>query len=118
VAKALHFNSTRRDRPFVPLNSPRPETLLESSCSATSRRVFTTRTDRAGIFVEADGGIFLDEIAELSPALRCCCARPAGGRDPPAGAARSQVDVRVVAATNKDLENLTSGAFRQTCSTG
>jgi len=119
VAKSLHFNSPRRDRPFVPLNCAAiPETLLESELFGYKRGAFTdARTDRAGIFVEADGGtIFLDEIAELSPALQAKLLRVLQeGEIRPLGAARSQkVDVRVVAATNKDLEeNLTSGAFRQ-----
>jgi DNA-binding NtrC family response regulator len=119
VAKSLHFNSTRRDRPFVPLNCAAiPETLLESELFGYKRGAFTdARSDRAGIFVEADGGtIFLDEIAELSPALQAKLLRVLQeGEIRPLGAARSQkVDVRVVAATNKDLEeNLTSGAFRQ-----
>jgi len=69
------------------------------------------------LFVEADGGtVFLDEIAELSPALQAKLLRVLQeGEVRPLGAARSQkVDVRIVAATNKDLEeNLASGAFRQ-----
>ena len=119
VAKSLHFNSTRRERPFVAINCAAiPDTLLESELFGYKRGAFTdARTDRAGLFVEADGGtIFLDEIAELSPALQAKLLRVLQeGEIRPLGAARSQkVDVRVVAATNKDLEeNLTSGAFRQ-----
>ena len=118
VAKSLHFNSPRRDRPFVAVNCAAiPDTLLESELFGYKRGAFTdARTDRAGLFVEADGGtIFLDEIAELSPALQAKLLRVLQeGEIRPLGAARSQkVDVRVVAATNKDLEeNLASGAFR------
>src|SRR4051794_8586839 len=119
VAKSLHFNSQRRDRPFVAINCAAiPDTLLESELFGYKRGAFTdARSDRAGIFAEADGGtIFLDEIAELSPALQAKLLRVLQeGEIRPLGAARSQkVDVRVVAATNKDLEeNLSSGAFRQ-----
>jgi two-component system response regulator PilR (NtrC family)/two-component system response regulator HydG len=119
VAKSLHFNSTRRERPFVAINCAAiPDTLLESELFGYKRGAFTdARTDRAGIFVEADGGtIFLDEIAELSPALQAKLLRVLQeGEIRPLGAPRSQkVDVRVVAATNKNLEeNLASGAFRQ-----
>jgi DNA-binding NtrC family response regulator len=119
VAKSLHFNSPRRERPFVAINCAAiPDTLLESELFGYKRGAFTdARTDRAGIFVEADGGtIFLDEIAELSPALQAKLLRVLQeGEIRPLGAPRSQkVDVRVVAATNKNLEeNLASGAFRQ-----
>jgi DNA-binding NtrC family response regulator len=119
VAKAIHFNSPRRERPFVPINCAAiPDTLLESELFGYKRGAFTdARTDRTGIFVEADGGtMFLDEIAELSPALQAKLLRVLQeGEIRPLGAARSEkVDVRVVAATNKDLETrLTSGAFRQ-----
>src|SRR4051794_10860144 len=119
VAKSLHFNSPRRDRPFVAINCAAiPDTLLESELFGYKRGAFTdARTDRAGLFVEADGGtMFLDEIAELSPALQAKLLRVLQeGEIRPLGASRSQkVDVRVVAATNKELEeNLASGAFRQ-----
>jgi len=119
VAKSLHFNSPRRERPFVAINCAAiPDTLLESELFGYKRGAFTdARTDRAGLFVEADGGtMFLDEIAELPPALQAKLLRVLQeGEVRPLGATRSQkVDVRVVAATNKDLEqNLSSGAFRQ-----
>ncbi len=119
VAKAIHFNSRRRDRPFVALNCAAiPDTLLESELFGYKRGAFTdARSDRAGIFLEADGGtIFLDEIAELSPALQAKLLRVLQeGEIRPLGAARSEkVDVRVVAATNKDLESrLADGTFRE-----
>src|SRR3954462_12737757 len=119
VAKSLHFNSPRRDRPFVAINCAAiPDTLLESELFGYKRGAFTdARTDRAGLFVEADGGtIFLDEIAELSTALQAKLLRVLQeGEIRPLGASRSEKDdVRVVAATNKDLETrLASGAFRQ-----
>ena len=100
VAQAIHFNSPRRDRPFVAVNCAAiPDTLLESELFGYKRGAFTdARTDRAGLFVEADGGtIFLDEIAELSPALQAKLLRVLQeGEIRPLGAARSQkVDVRV-----------------------
>jgi DNA-binding NtrC family response regulator len=119
VAKALHFNSPRRERPFVAINCAAiPDTLLESELFGYKRGAFTdARSDRAGLFVEADGGtLFLDEIAELSPALQAKLLRVLQeGEIRPLGAARSQkIDVRVVAATNKDLEErLANGSFRE-----
>ena len=119
VAKAIHFNSPRHERPFVALNCAAiPDTLLESELFGYKRGAFTdARTDRAGIFVEADGGtMFLDEIAELSPALQAKLLRVLQeGEIRPLGAARSEkVDVRVVAATNRELEaRLGNGSFRE-----
>ncbi len=119
VAKAIHFNSPRRERPFVALNCAAiPDTLLESELFGYKRGAFTdARTDRAGIFLEADGGtIFLDEIAELPPALQAKLLRVLQeGEIRPLGATRSEkVDVRVVAATNKELEaRLADGTFRE-----
>jgi DNA-binding NtrC family response regulator len=119
VAKSIHFNSPRAGRPFVPINCAAiPDTLLESELFGYKRGAFTdARADRPGIFLEADGGtIFLDEIAELSPALQAKLLRALQEREiRPLGAARPErVDVRVVAATNKDLETrLANGAFRQ-----
>src|SRR4029077_15597842 len=119
VAKSLHFNSTRRERPFVPLNCAAiPETLLESELFGYKRGAFTdARGAKAGLFVEADGGtLFLDEIAELSPALQAKLLRVLQeGEIRPLGAARSQkIDGRAVAATNRDLEErLANGSFRE-----
>src|SRR3954471_20554857 len=119
VAKSIHWNSSRKGRPFVPINCAAiPDTLLESELFGYKRGAFTdARTDRAGIFVEADGGtIFLDEIAELSPAVQAKLLRVLQEREiRPLGAARTErVDVRVIAATNKDLEaRLKSGTFRE-----
>jgi transcriptional regulator with GAF, ATPase, and Fis domain len=94
VAKSLHFNSPRRDRPFVAINCAAiPDTLLESELFGYKRGAFTdARTDRAGLFVEADGGTaFLDEIAELSPRCRrSCCASLQEGRVPAAGRGASK----------------------------
>jgi DNA-binding NtrC family response regulator len=119
VAKAIHFNSPRREKPFVVINCAAiPDTLLESELFGYKRGAFTdARSDKSGLFVEANGGtLFLDEIAELSPALQAKLLRVLQeGEIRPLGASRSEkVDVRVVAATNKDLETrLPTGAFRE-----
>ena len=119
VAKAIHFNSPRKTRPFVAVNCAAiPDTLLESELFGYKRGAFTdARTDRAGLLVEAEGGtIFLDEIAELSPALQAKLLRVLQEREiRPLGASRAErVDVRVIAATNKELEaRLKDGSFRE-----
>jgi DNA-binding NtrC family response regulator len=119
VAKAIHFNSPRKTRPFVAINCAAiPDTLLESELFGYKRGAFTdARADRAGLLVEAEGGtVFLDEIAELSPALQAKLLRVLQEREMrPLGAARSErVDVRVVAATNKELAaRLKDGSFRE-----
>ena len=119
IARSLHFNSARKNRPFVPINCAAiPDALLESELFGYRKGAFTdARTDRAGIFLEADGGtIFLDEIAELSPALQAKLLRVLQDREiRPLGASRTEkIDVRVVAATNRDLEpRLKAGTFRE-----
>jgi DNA-binding NtrC family response regulator len=119
VAKSIHGSSPRKGRPFVPLNCATiPDTLLDSELFGHKRGAFTdARSDRAGLFVEADGGtLFLDEIAELSPALQAKLLRVLQeGEIRPLGASRAErVDVRVIAATNKDLDaRLKTGAFRE-----
>ncbi len=95
-----------------------PETLLESELFGYKRGAFTdARADRAGLLVEAEGGtIFLDEIAELSPALQAKLLRVLQEREiRPLGAARAErVDVRVIAATNRELDaRLKDGSFRE-----
>jgi DNA-binding NtrC family response regulator len=119
VARALHFNSPRAKKPFVPVNCAAiPDTLLESELFGYKRGAFTdARTDRQGQFVEADGGtIFLDEIGDLPPQLQAKLLRVLQERElRPLGAARSEkVDVRVLSATNRDLaQRMREGAFRE-----
>src|SRR5215471_2653822 len=119
VARALHFNSPRAKKQFVAVNCAAiPDTLLESELFGYKRGAFTdARTDRPGMFVEADGGtIFLDEIGDLSPQLQAKLLRVLQERElRPLGAARSEkVDVRVLSATNRDLaQRMREGAFRE-----
>jgi DNA-binding NtrC family response regulator len=119
VARAIHFGSPRKARAFVAVNCAAiPDTLLESELFGYKKGAFTdAKSDRAGMFVEADGGtLFFDEIAELSPALQAKLLRVIQEHEVrPLGASRSEtVDVRIVAATNRDLEpRLRDGSFRE-----
>jgi DNA-binding NtrC family response regulator len=119
IARAIHFNSPRAKKPFVAVNvAAIPETLIESELFGYKRGAFTdARADHAGLFVEADGGtIFLDEIGELPPPLQAKLLRVLQEREiRPLGATRSEkLDVRVVAATNRELEaRMRAGQFRE-----
>jgi len=118
-ARALHYNSLRGDKPFVVENcAALPDELLESELFGYKRGAFTGAVeDRAGLFERADGGtIFLDEIGEVSPAFQVKLLRVIQeGEIRPLGCARRlNVDVRIIAATNKDLEaEVRAGRFRQ-----
>jgi two-component system response regulator AtoC len=108
VARALHTGSSRKNKPFIPLNCGAiPETLLESELFGHKKGAFTdAHADKKGIFAEADQGtLFLDEIGELPLTLQVKLLRVLQeGRIRPLGATRDQpVDVRVVAATVRDL---------------
>jgi PAS domain S-box-containing protein len=117
-ARALHHLSPRRKKPFVPVNcAALPDTLLESELFGHTAGAFTdAKRDRAGRFARADGGtIFLDEIGDMSPALQVRLLRVLQDHviEPLGAAAPVAVDVRVVAATNKDLAELVrAGVFR------
>ena len=119
VARALHAKSPRKFHPFVALNCAAiPENLLESEILGYARGAHSTaNADRQGLFVEANGGtLFLDEIAELPLLLQPKLLRVLqDGEVRPLGANRSlRVDVRVMAATNRDLERrLREGQFRE-----
>ena len=108
-ARALHYNSLRADRPFVVENcGALPDTLLESELFGHKKGAFTGAVaDRIGLFEQADGGtIFLDEIGDVSPAFQVKLLRvlQEGDIRPLGSNQRRRVNIRVIAATNKDLE--------------
>ena len=111
VARMLHFNSLRKDRPLVPVNCGAiPENLLESELFGHEKGAFTGAThSRMGRFELANGGtIFLDEIGEMSLPLQVKLLRVLQEREfERVGGNRTiHVDVRIIAATNQDLETL------------
>jgi transcriptional regulator with PAS, ATPase and Fis domain len=118
VAKAIHFNGSREKGPFVAVNCAAiPETLIESELFGHERGAFTgATTRRPGKFEQADGGtIFLDEIGEMPPLLQAKLLRVLQEREIQrvGGTTTIPVDVRVVTATNIDLEAaLNTGKFR------
>jgi two-component system response regulator HydG len=119
VARAIHYKSSRSAAPFVPVNcSGIPEGLLESELFGHLKGTFTGATEsRAGFFQTADGGsLFLDEISDTSLAMQAKLLRVLQEKEVyMVGARRPQkVDVRVLAATNKDLFGLVrKGTFRE-----
>jgi DNA-binding NtrC family response regulator len=119
VARALHYNSSRRDRPFVAINcAALPETLIESELFGHEKGAFTDATARrTGQFELAHTGtLFLDEIGELSLVTQAKLLRVLQEREftRVGGVQPIKVDVRIVAATNKNLEELVrKGQFRE-----
>jgi two-component system response regulator HydG len=119
VAKAIHANSRRSDRPFVPVNCAAiTETLLESELFGHSRGAFTGAVSaRKGLFEEADGGtFFFDEIAETPITFQAKLLRAIQeGEIRRVGESKSvRVNVRIIAATNQDLlEAVSAKRFRQ-----
>jgi Nif-specific regulatory protein len=119
VARAIHEASSRRTAPFVCMNcAALSETLLESELFGHEKGAFTGATDRkAGKFEAAHKGtLFLDEIGEMSPGIQAKFLRVLEGHpfERVGGSARVQVDVRVVAATNRHLEEaVEAGDFRR-----
>ena len=119
AAKAVHYNSDRATRAFVNITcSALPEQLLESELFGHERGAFTdARQQKRGLFETADGGtIFLDEIGEMTPTLQSKLLRFLEEKTfkRVGGLADVRVDVRVVAATNRDLEEeVKSGKFRE-----
>jgi two-component system response regulator HupR/HoxA len=118
-AHLIHVNGPRRAKPFVAQScGALPDTLLESELFGHTRGAFTGATgERKGLFEEADGGtIFLDEVGETSPAMQLRLLRvlQEGEVRRVGGVGTRRVDVRVVAATNADLEaDVAAGRFRR-----
>jgi two-component system response regulator AtoC len=118
VAKVIHYNSTRATRPFMNITcSALPEHLLESELFGHERGAFTdARMQKRGLLESADGGtVFLDEIGEMVPALQAKLLRFLEEKSfkRVGGAADIRVDVRVIAATNRNLEDeVAKGRFR------
>lgn len=118
VARAIHANGPRRDKPFIPVNcGALPDTLLESEMFGYEKGAFTGAVGtKAGLFEAADGGtLFLDEIGELGPALQVKLLRVIQDQEVRrvGGTASVKVDVRIIAATNRNLEQyVKEGKFR------
>ena len=119
VARAIHFNSPRKAGPFIDVNCAAiPEPLIESELFGHERGAFTGATvQRIGKFESADGGtIFLDEIADMQPLVQAKLLRVLQEREIQrvGGTGNIPIDVRVIAATNKDLEAaVKTGEFRE-----
>lgn len=119
VARAVHFSSPRNEGPFVCLNcAALSESLLESELFGHEKGAFTGATDRKiGKFEAAHGGtLMLDEIGEMSPAIQAKFLRVLEGHpfERVGGSKAIKVDVRVIAATNRDLEKqVAEGQFRR-----
>lgn len=112
VAKAIHFTSLRKNKPFVSINCGGiPETLLESELFGYVKGAFTgAYTAKRGLFDVAEGGtLFLDEIGEMSKPMQVKLLRAIQERKirPVGGTEEHTVDVRLITATNRDLEELT-----------
>jgi DNA-binding NtrC family response regulator len=119
VAKAIHYNSPRTDRPFIPFNCGAiPETLVESELFGHTKGAFTGAIQaKKGLFEEANGGtLFLDEISNILPSVQVKLLRVLQEKElmRVGSTERTKIDVRMIAATNVDLEAVTkSGKFRE-----
>ena len=119
VARSLHFQSLRAEKPFVVLNCGAvPENLIESELFGHVKGAFTGATAaKEGLFRAANGGtLFLDEVGELPPPLQVKLLRVLQDRKvrPVGGSSEVEVDVRVLAATNRDVESeVQAGTFRE-----
>ena len=119
VAKQVHSNSPRKHRSFLAINcGALTETLLESELFGYEKGAFTgAMADRIGLFEEADGGtLFLDEIGDMSPAMQVKLLRVLQEQEIKrvGGVKNIKVDVRLIAATNRNLEQLVrEGRFRE-----
>jgi transcriptional regulator with PAS, ATPase and Fis domain len=119
VARTLHYCGAGAERPFVPINCTAiPEGLLESELFGHVRGAFTgAHATKRGLFEKANGGtIFLDEIGDMGPGLQGKLLRVIQDREvrPVGGTQSTKVDVRIIAATNKDLDvEMEAGRFRE-----
>jgi DNA-binding NtrC family response regulator len=118
VAAAIHAASPRKDKPFVPVDcGALPESIIESELFGNERGAFTGATGAIGLFRVADGGtLFLDEIGEIAPSIQAKLLRALQQREvrPVGSAVAVPVDLRIVAATNRDLAQLAeAGQFRR-----
>jgi DNA-binding NtrC family response regulator len=119
VAKALHYNSARATQPFIPFNCGAiPETLVESELFGHTKGAFTGAIQaKRGLFEEANGGtIFLDEISTVLPSVQVKLLRFLQDKEvmKVGSTEKTRLDVRVIAATNEDLEaNIKKGTFRE-----
>jgi len=118
-ARAIHFNGSRRDNPFIPINcSAIPENLLESELFGYVKGAFTGAVNsKRGLFEEADGGtVFLDEIGDLSLSLQAKLLRVIDDHEirPLGGVQTKKVDIRFITATNKEITGaVRDGSFRE-----
>lgn len=118
IARAIHVNGPRRDKPFIPINcGALPDTLLESEMFGYEKGAFTGAVGtKVGLFESANGGtLFLDEIGDLGKELQVKLLRVMQDQEVRrvGGTTSTRVDVRIIAATNRDLEQLVKeGAFR------
>jgi two-component system response regulator AtoC len=119
VAHAIHYESTRRDKPFFAINCAAiPETLMESELFGHEKGAFTdARSQKRGMFEMADGGtLFLDEVSEMTLGMQAKLLRVLEGQSfrRVGGVKNINVDVRVIVASNRNLEEaVRSGRFRQ-----
>ena len=119
VAKAIHYNGSRKDGPFIAVNCAAiPETLLESELFGYKKGAFTdAKTDKRGLVFEAhEGTLFLDEITEMPYTLQAKLLRVTEERKVrPLGDTNSYpIDVRIISATNRDIKSLVKeGRFRE-----
>jgi DNA-binding NtrC family response regulator len=119
AARAIHALSARAERAFIPINCPNlPESILESELFGHRKGAFTHAThDKKGLFQEAQGGtIYLDEIGDISPTLQTKLLRVLQEKEirPLGQNASIKVDVRIIASTNRDLEQkIKDNLFRE-----